>query len=97
MGTLVTGVSPDAQALLFQYPWPGNIRELENVLLRAAVLAPGRMLTLSDLSLPQEEISLSKDLTELSLESYPLEITTVFPTTLGQCADRLVCVDHHTN
>jgi len=68
MGTSVTGVSPDAQALLFQYPWPGNIRELENVLLRAAVLAPGRMLTLSDLSLPQEEISLAKDLTELSLE-----------------------------
>jgi len=68
MGTSVTGVSPDAQALLLQYPWPGNIRELENVLLRAAVLAPGRMLTLSDLSLPQEEISLSKDLTELSLE-----------------------------
>ena len=68
MGTSVTGVSPDAQAMLLQYPWPGNIRELENVLLRAAVLAPGRMLTLSDLSLPQGEISLPEDLTELSLE-----------------------------
>ena len=27
--------SPDAQALLVQYPWPGNIRELENVIERA--------------------------------------------------------------
>ena len=67
MGTSVTGVSPDAQALLLQYPWPGNIRELENILLRAAVLAPGRMLTLSELALPQEEVPLIEDLTELSL------------------------------
>ncbi len=68
MGTSVTGISPEAHSLLLQHPWPGNIRELENVLLRAAVLAPGRMLTLSDLSLPQGETPLPQDLTELSLE-----------------------------
>lgn len=68
MGTSVTGVSPDALATLLQYSWPGNIRELENVLLRAAVLAPGRMLTLTDLLLPQTEASATEDFTELSLE-----------------------------
>src|SRR5581483_6811335 len=68
MGTSVTGISPDAQATLLQYPWPGNIRELENVLLRAAVLAPGRMLTSADLSLIPAEAPLPEDLSALSLE-----------------------------
>ena len=31
-------LTPDAQALLVNYPWPGNVRELENVVQRAVVL-----------------------------------------------------------
>jgi DNA-binding NtrC family response regulator len=34
-------LSPAALAMLQQYHWPGNIRELENVLTRALVLCPG--------------------------------------------------------
>ena len=34
-----TRVSPEALDLLQRYPWPGNIRELENVLMRAAIIA----------------------------------------------------------
>ncbi len=34
---------------LLRYPWPGNIRELENVIERATVLCKGNQLTLSDL------------------------------------------------
>jgi DNA-binding NtrC family response regulator len=33
--------APDALALLEQYPWPGNIRELENAIVRAAALCDG--------------------------------------------------------
>jgi len=66
--TSVTGVSPEAQALLVHNPWPGNVRELENSLLRAAVLAPGRMLTPADLSLPATEPTLPENFAELSLE-----------------------------
>ncbi|MDH4196532.1 MAG: sigma-54 dependent transcriptional regulator [Candidatus Aminicenantes bacterium] len=33
------GVSPDVQKILYGYPWPGNIRELETVLKDAATLA----------------------------------------------------------
>lgn len=33
---------PETLALLKQHPWPGNIRELENVVMRAAFLASGR-------------------------------------------------------
>jgi NtrC-family two-component system response regulator AlgB len=32
-----------------RYPWPGNLRELRNVIERAVILAPGSMIGLSDL------------------------------------------------
>jgi two-component system, NtrC family, response regulator AtoC len=35
-----TGVLPGAAELLVQYPWPGNIRELKNVVERAMILSP---------------------------------------------------------
>jgi DNA-binding NtrC family response regulator len=34
-------ISPAAKKLLCSYPWPGNARELENVLERASILAEG--------------------------------------------------------
>jgi two-component system response regulator AtoC len=37
----VAAISPSAMKLLLAYPWPGNIRELENVLEQAAVLSGG--------------------------------------------------------
>jgi len=44
----VRGVSPDALSHLAARSWPGNVREIENVLLRAAALAPNRVLTATD-------------------------------------------------
>jgi two-component system response regulator PilR (NtrC family) len=38
------GVTPEALAVLERHSWPGNIRELENVLERAIVLGGGEML-----------------------------------------------------
>ena len=43
------GVEDDAMELLGQYHWPGNIRELRNVLERAAMFAEGQILTAEDL------------------------------------------------
>ena len=34
-------MTPDSLARLERYAWPGNIRELQNVLERACVLSPG--------------------------------------------------------
>ncbi|MCB1886707.1 MAG: sigma-54-dependent Fis family transcriptional regulator [Rhodocyclaceae bacterium] len=34
-------LSPEAEAVLVQYPWPGNARELENTMQRAQILATG--------------------------------------------------------
>ncbi len=40
--------SPEAVTLLDQYPWPGNIRELENAVVRAAAMCDG-MIRIQDL------------------------------------------------
>jgi len=44
LGKEVRGVTPDALAVLERYHWPGNIRELENVVERAIVLGAGEVL-----------------------------------------------------
>src|ERR671913_1628952 len=45
------GLDNDAQKLLVRYNWPGNIRELENAIERAALLAESAMISASDLRL----------------------------------------------
>jgi len=44
-------LSPDAEAALRQYPWPGNIRELENVVHRALLVCRNGRVAPADLSL----------------------------------------------
>jgi DNA-binding NtrC family response regulator len=56
-------VEPEAMQSLLRYDWPGNIRELANVLERAQILAEDSLLTLDDLpetlqtALPPTEVS----------------------------------------
>ena len=45
----VTRVPPEVLEHLTRLPWRGNVRELENVLTRAVVLAPGEVLLADDL------------------------------------------------
>jgi DNA-binding NtrC family response regulator len=42
-------LSPEAVAALQAYPWPGNIRELESTVSRAALSAPGHVIRDSDI------------------------------------------------
>jgi DNA-binding NtrC family response regulator len=41
MNKKVTGVSPAAMAVLMDYDFPGNVRELENIIERGAAVTPG--------------------------------------------------------
>lgn len=49
LGVDVSGIAPDAMEILLGYSWPGNIRELENVLERALVLTDGDSIVVDDL------------------------------------------------
>jgi formate hydrogenlyase transcriptional activator len=53
LGKGIHGISPSAMEALLAYPWPGNIRELQNVVERAVILARGNVLGLSDFELPR--------------------------------------------
>ena len=51
-------ISPKAVEVLMEYDWPGNIRELENVIERAAILCQDNVIQPHDLSLPTAPVSL---------------------------------------
>lgn len=42
-------LDPVAEEILVEYSWPGNVREMENVINRAYILADGNRITLADL------------------------------------------------
>lgn len=54
MGKRVDSVSHETMRLLVDYSWPGNIRELQNVVERGVVLAKGPVLTLGEDLFPIE-------------------------------------------
>ena len=47
----VDGIEPDALKVLMRHNWPGNIRELENVIERAVILADTTVIGLTDLQI----------------------------------------------
>ncbi|WP_229257351.1 sigma 54-interacting transcriptional regulator [Duganella callida] len=45
-------LTPEAERALLSYPWPGNIRELENVMHRAVLLSRAGLVSPAELNLP---------------------------------------------
>lgn len=49
------GISAEAMRLLIQYSWPGNVRQLRNLIESMVVLAPGREITRDDIPVEVRE------------------------------------------
>lgn len=56
----VSGISKDALQALITYEWRGNVRELENAIERAVIIASGRQIELEDLPEAITKIALEK-------------------------------------
>ncbi|MBN1473481.1 MAG: sigma 54-interacting transcriptional regulator [Syntrophaceae bacterium] len=48
LGKKITSITDEAMKSLQDYPWPGNIRELESIIERAVILCAGQVLELPD-------------------------------------------------
>jgi len=67
----VMGVSQEMLDLFMQYSWPGNIRELENLLVRAVVVAKGQILGKSDFPDLMENYARETPFTQTHTEDLP--------------------------
>jgi sigma-54-specific transcriptional regulator len=52
LGYATADLAPEAVQQLLDYPWPGNIRELENTIHHALLVCPGHVVRPEDLRLP---------------------------------------------
>lgn len=52
LGKSVLGFSPEVIAIFERYPWPGNLREMQNIIKRAVLLTKGDLIQTA--ALPQE-------------------------------------------
>lgn len=63
----ISGFTADAKDTLLKYSWPGNLRQLKNVIKRATLLARDNTISRNDLG---EEITLSTEKPSLQLRDY---------------------------
>lgn len=66
------GFSSESMSLLSQYDWPGNVREIANLVKRLSVLSPSKTIDLYDLPgefLPDGLVQLRSEATEISIEN----------------------------
>jgi DNA-binding NtrC family response regulator len=70
MGKQIEGVTEPAMRRLMEHPWPGNARELRNIIERALVVARGRTIGESDLDLEgaAKTVATGRSLEEIEVE-----------------------------
>jgi two-component system response regulator HydG len=60
----VTGFETNIESIFLNYDWPGNLRELKNVVKRATLLAKGKLITINDIPVEIYEKPLFSNYTE---------------------------------
>ena len=66
-GKTISGLSPEGRDILMRYDYPGNVRELENILERAVVHTRDDVIGRGDLPITVQEIEASDEDDELNL------------------------------
>jgi two-component system response regulator PilR (NtrC family) len=72
LGETLPPLSEAAKQALQAYPFPGNVRELENILERAVALCDATQIGVADLSLPSSDASAGHSGNSLISGSYPV-------------------------
>ena len=76
IGKTMDGISTPSAEKLNSYTWPGNIRELQNVIERALILSPGPLLDLESelisVSAPKALVDTARDTAEVGPAAGPL-------------------------
>ncbi len=97
LNTEVEGVSPDAIAALLAHSWPGNIRELENLIERSVLLTEDITLTMGDLPgltpTNMGRVEAPPDAEEMGLKEY----VRVYTTKLERARIQLVLEEEDSN
>jgi DNA-binding NtrC family response regulator len=74
----IATLTPGAVQLLMSYGYPGNVRELRNIIERAVILAKGTEITVRDVMLPTQELMIDSNVFRVNLEGAagppPLEV-----------------------
>ena len=77
-------ISPTALDKMKQYHWPGNIRELENVLEKACILSDGKIILPADIEISPDTVSASSGRKSLKAQREDFE-KSVIENTLKLC------------
>src|SRR5271169_1071387 len=83
-----TGFTPAAAELLQQYPWPGNIRELRNVIERTMILCKGD--EIDEENLPEEVRDYHEELAHEEISSFEVSPTGDQFVSLRELEDRYI-------
>ena len=95
-GRFVSGISREGLDALVRYDWPGNIRELENAIERAVIIASGRQIELDDLpeavsgTVREERARTRRDRERASSEGRDITLEVSVPATLDEIERRAI-------
>ena len=93
-GKLLPGISKKALDMLISYTWPGNIRELRNILEYAAIIVSGELIRPEHLRLPSFQ-SLTGNIKNstidfhVSLPSHEVSLNAITDANSGYCPPAL--------
>jgi formate hydrogenlyase transcriptional activator len=87
-GKQITGIAQDTMDLLARYDWPGNIRELQNVVERAVVLSRVPVLKLGADLLPASSAAMPSTDDVAGLDHHPSQDAIGDPSSLEQVERR---------